>query len=137
MVTPFSTSKSPFFTKWYQLSLVNSMIYSLKLTDQQGFISKVIKEEETSFLRTLDKGLAKLETITAKTKSKGGPIDGTTAFELYDTYGFPLDLTSLIAKENELEVDEAAFKKENGSTKKTVPRKMPKCRREIGLKFRT
>ena len=79
-----------------------------ELTSQKDFISKVIKEEETSFLRTLEKGLSKLDTIKKNAKT----IDGKTAFELYDTYGFPYDLTALIARENNLEVDEAGFKAE-------------------------
>jgi alanyl-tRNA synthetase len=79
-----------------------------ELTSQKDFISKVIKEEETSFLRTLEKGLSKLDAIKKNTKT----IDGKTAFELYDTYGFPYDLTALIARENNLEVDEAGFKAE-------------------------
>lgn len=80
-----------------------------ELTGQKDFIAKVIKEEELSFLRTLDNGLKKLDTITTP---KSGKIEGSTAFELYDTYGFPLDLTALIARENGMEVDEAGFQKE-------------------------
>lgn len=80
-----------------------------ELTGQKDFIAKVIKEEELSFLRTLDNGLKKLESITSDEK---GIIEGSTAFELYDTYGFPLDLTALIARENNMEVDESGFKKE-------------------------
>lgn len=80
-----------------------------ELTQQQDFIAKVIKEEEISFLRTLDNGLKKLDTITS---SGSKTIDGTIAFELYDTYGFPLDLTALIARENNMSVDEAGFSKE-------------------------
>ena len=80
-----------------------------ELKQQQDFIAKVIMEEEISFLRTLDNGLRKLDAIT---KSNSEKIDGTTAFELYDTYGFPLDLTALIARENEMEVDEEGFLKE-------------------------
>lgn len=80
-----------------------------ELTGQKDFISKVIKEEELSFLRTLDNGLKKLDTITS---GNSKTIEGSTAFELYDTYGFPLDLTALIARENGMEVDEAGFKKE-------------------------
>ncbi|MEP1097286.1 MAG: alanine--tRNA ligase [Cyclobacteriaceae bacterium] len=80
-----------------------------ELKQQQDFISKVIMEEETSFLRTLDNGLKKLDVIKAK---KASEIDGTTAFELYDTYGFPLDLTALIARENNMRVDEKGFLKE-------------------------
>ncbi|MEO9851457.1 MAG: alanine--tRNA ligase [Reichenbachiella sp.] len=83
-----------------------------ELVAQKEFISKVIREEELSFLRTLDKGLAKLEIITNQAKNANGLIDGKTVFELYDTYGFPFDLTSLIARENELSVDEEGFKKE-------------------------
>ncbi|MEP4094030.1 alanine--tRNA ligase [Reichenbachiella sp.] len=83
-----------------------------ELVAQKEFISKVIREEELSFLRTLDKGLAKLEIITNQAKNVNGLIDGKTVFELYDTYGFPFDLTSLIARENELSVDEEGFKKE-------------------------
>ena len=82
-----------------------------ELKAQQDFIAKVIKEEETSFLRTLDKGLTKLASIT-KEVGESGQIDGKTAFELYDTYGFPFDLTSLIARENGLSVDEKAFNQE-------------------------
>ena len=80
-----------------------------ELTGQKDFIAKVIKEEELSFLRTLDNGLKKLDTITSGDTKV---IEGSTAFELYDTYGFPLDLTALIARENDMEVDEAGFQKE-------------------------
>ncbi len=81
-----------------------------ELEAQKDFVGKVIKEEENSFLRTLDKGLKRFETI--KAESKNNIVDGAVAFELYDTYGFPLDLTSLIAKENGLEVDEKGFSSE-------------------------
>ncbi|WP_370089712.1 alanine--tRNA ligase [Ekhidna sp.] len=80
-----------------------------ELTGQKDFIAKVIKEEELSFLRTLDNGLKKLDTITS---GDSKTIEGSTAFELYDTYGFPIDLTALIARENGMEVDEAGFQKE-------------------------
>jgi alanyl-tRNA synthetase len=80
-----------------------------ELKEQQDFITKVIKEEEVSFLRTLDNGLKKLETIKNKNAKE---IDGATAFELYDTYGFPLDLTALIAREHGMSVDELGFQKE-------------------------
>ncbi len=80
-----------------------------ELTDQKEFIAKVVKEEELSFLRTLDNGLKKLDTITS---GNSKVIEGEIAFELYDTYGFPLDLTALIARENEMEVDEDGFNKE-------------------------
>lgn len=80
---------------------------------QQEFIAKVIQEEEASFLRTLDNGLKMLENIKSELKaSKATVISGKTAFDLYDTYGFPLDLTSLIARENGLGVDEVGFSEE-------------------------
>lgn len=81
-----------------------------ELEKQKDYVSKVIFEEETSFLRTLEKGLKRMETI--QTDLKGKVISGEQAFELYDTFGFPLDLTSLIAREKGLSVDEAGFKKE-------------------------
>ncbi len=80
-----------------------------ELKAQEDFVTKVIKEEETAFLRTLEKGLKRIENLQAQSDNK---IDGKTAFELYDTYGFPLDLTSLIARENGLTVDELGFEKE-------------------------
>ncbi|GAB2486169.1 alanine--tRNA ligase [Algoriphagus taiwanensis] len=80
---------------------------------QQEFIAKVIQEEETSFLRTLDNGLKMLESIKSELNAKNEKvIPGKTAFELYDTYGFPLDLTSLIARENGFSVDEKGFAEE-------------------------
>jgi alanyl-tRNA synthetase len=72
---------------------------------QKDLISSVIREEEKSFLRTLDSGLKRL----AKLEPKNGILQGNDVFELYDTYGFPLDLTRLIAQEMKLEVDEAGF----------------------------
>jgi alanyl-tRNA synthetase len=75
---------------------------------QKDFIAKVIHEEENNFLRTLDAGLKRLELLLSEKKD----IDGKTAFDLYDTYGFPIDLTRLIAAENNLSVDETGFEKE-------------------------
>jgi len=84
-----------------------------ELFKQADFVSKVVKEEEDAFLRTLDKGLKKIDEIINDTLSKKtGVIDGKAAFELYDTFGFPIDLTRLIGGENQLEVDEAAFETE-------------------------
>jgi alanyl-tRNA synthetase len=80
-----------------------------ELYQQKDFVQKVIKEEEESFLRTLDKGLKKMDEIIAINNKI---IDGKSAFELFDTYGFPVDLTKLIASENNLAVDEAGFEKE-------------------------
>ena len=84
-----------------------------EIAAQQDFIAKVVMEEEASFLRTLDNGLKKLDQIKEEMANSGSKvIEGKVAFELYDTYGFPLDLTSLIARENGLSIDEAGFKVE-------------------------
>ncbi len=80
-----------------------------ELKQQQEFVSRVIKEEEEAFLRTLEKGLKKIDSImTASNKM----ISGSDAFELLDTFGFPIDLTRLIASENNLSVDEVGFEAE-------------------------
>lgn len=81
-----------------------------ELQSQQDYVSKVIFEEESSFLRTLEKGLKRIDLIQSELKNNA--ISGEQAFELYDTYGFPFDLTSLIARERGISVDEAGFKKE-------------------------
>ena len=78
-----------------------------ELKAQEDFVTKVVHEEEEAFLRTLDKGLKKVDDIIAATSSK--VIDGKAAFELFDTFGFPIDLTRLIASENNLAVDEDGF----------------------------
>ncbi len=79
-----------------------------ELFKQQEFVAKVIHEEENNFLRTLEAGLKRLGTLVVAKEN----IDGKTAFELYDTYGFPVDLTNLIASEHNLIVDEKGFEKE-------------------------
>lgn len=79
-----------------------------ELQSQEAFVAKVIREEEDSFLRTLEKGLRRIEDITEAAASTG-TIKGDDAFELYDTYGFPIDLTRLIAAEKSLQVDEQGF----------------------------
>jgi alanyl-tRNA synthetase len=81
-----------------------------ELISQKQLVEKVIKEEETVFLRTLEKGIRLLETETDKLKAAGKTvIGGNEAFILYDTFGFPLDLTELIARENGLTVDSDGF----------------------------
>lgn len=80
-----------------------------ELHQQLDFVAKVIREEEEAFLRTLEKGLKRIDDIIAASK---GTISGAAAFELYDTYGFPIDLTRLIATEQGLQVDEAGFEAE-------------------------
>ena len=84
-----------------------------ELPGQQQLIEKVIKEEEDSFLRTLSTGINLLEGVIAETKAAGKTVvDGTKAFTLFDTYGFPLDLTQLICTEQGLTIDEAGFNTE-------------------------
>lgn len=84
-----------------------------ELIQQQTLIEKVMKEEEESFLRTLETGIKLLDKQIADAKAKGLTVlSGIEAFTLYDTYGFPLDLTELILKENGMSVDEAGFKAE-------------------------
>ncbi len=84
-----------------------------ELTQQQELIHKVVKEEELSFFRTLEQGLKRMDLVIEKTKNaKQSEIEGSIVFELYDTYGFPVDLTSLIARENGLSIDEIGFEKE-------------------------
>ncbi|WP_305983325.1 alanine--tRNA ligase [Roseivirga thermotolerans] len=81
-----------------------------ELDSQRELIAKVIKEEENSFLRTLDNGLKRLEQIKERLVSQNETtINGREVFELYDTYGFPVDLTALIARENGFQIDEPGF----------------------------
>ena len=84
-----------------------------ELVAQQVLIGKVMQEEEESFLRTLSTGINMLEAVIADTKKNGKTVvDGEKAFTLFDTYGFPLDLTELICHENGLDVDENGFNTE-------------------------
>lgn len=81
-----------------------------ELKAQQQLISKVMKEEEDAFLRTLDKGIGMLNDAMDKMKADGQTeLDGVQAFRLFDTYGFPLDLTELICRENGFTVNEEQF----------------------------
>ena len=81
-----------------------------ELKAQQQLISKVMKEEEDAFLRTLEKGISMLDKAMEELKGAGKTeLDGVQAFRLFDTYGFPLDLTELICRENGFTVNEAQF----------------------------
>ena len=91
-----------------------------ELQKQVDFVGKVVHEEEEGFLRTLEKGLKRIDDIVSAVKQQkntGTLISGKDAFELYDTYGFPLDLTRLIAAENGLTVDEPGFQSEMNEQK--------------------
>ena len=82
-----------------------------EINSQKDFIKKIIFEEENSFFKTLSYGIKRLNEITDSLQSQNiNVLSGELSFELYDTYGFPLDLTKLIALENELEIDEKGFK---------------------------
>ncbi len=80
-----------------------------EITAQKNLVMNVIKEEENSFLRTLDQGLQLLENVISSTQGK--LVSGQKAFELYDTFGFPIDLTALILRERGYDLDEAGFDK--------------------------
>ena len=80
--------------------------YYSELTDNENTVLEVLKNEKEKFNRTLEKGLREFEKVTRDNKD----IDATTAFRLYDTYGFPIELTVELAKERNLNVDEEGFK---------------------------
>lgn len=109
----FLDIKEPFIYKLIPLLTEQFEDVFPEIQSQQDFVMKVIEQEETSFLRTLDKGLRILGSIKDDLDSRREKIiPGSIAFELYDTYGFPLDLTSLIAREGGLSVDEKEFQQE-------------------------
>ena len=103
----FLNQKEPFMFR-----LVETLNLQLKsvfpeLEKQKNLALNVIREEETSFLKTLDQGLTLLDTLLASTKDN--KINGAKVFKLYDTFGFPLDLTALIARERSFSIDEEGF----------------------------
>ncbi len=103
----FLDTKEPFMYR-----LVNVLTQSMgdafpELKEQKQLIQNVIKEEEHSFLKTLDQGLVLLDTIIKNSKDK--KVEGAKAFELYDTFGFPIDLTALILGEKGYTLDEVGF----------------------------
>ncbi len=104
----------PFFYKLVKI-LVSEMAEAYPdLQKNESFITKVIQTEEERFLETLDQGLEMIE----KEVKKGKTIDGKLAFKLYDTYGFPIDLTQLIARDHHLQVDMKMFEEEMENQKK-------------------
>ena len=107
----------------FMYRLVDTLIDSMgeaypELPSQRDLIMRVIKEEEDSFLRTLENGMRLLDdAMDAARKQRLNEISGRQAFTLYDTYGFPLDLTSLILKENGMTLDQAGFDEEMAAQK--------------------
>jgi len=101
----------PFLCKLVPTLVTNLGEAYPELIKQQSLIEKVIKEEEEAFLRTLDKGIKLMETLIEKNKTTK-VIPGKEAFTLYDTYGFPIDLSELIAKEHGYTIDLSTFEKE-------------------------
>ena len=109
--------EEPFIYKMLPV-LVNQMKEVFpEIVSQQKLVSMVIKEEEVAFLRTLSQGVKRFEQYLKKNK-KQKIIDGDFAFELFDTFGFPIDLTRLMAHEKGLEVDMEGFSKGLGRQKK-------------------
>jgi len=103
----FLNLKSPFIYKLVNtLSNQYSSVFP-EIDSQIEIIKNVIKQEEDSFLRTLDKGIIKLDEVISKSKSN--TISGSNAFELYDTFGFPVDLTALILREKNMNYDSKEF----------------------------
>ncbi len=103
----FLDTKEPFINKLVEV-LANQMgEFFPEIKSQQQLVTNVIREEEVSFLRTLDQGLQLLDKVILE--SNGNTVQGEKAFELYDTFGFPIDLTALILREKGYELDEAGF----------------------------
>ncbi|WP_236648837.1 alanine--tRNA ligase [Spirosoma sp. 209] len=102
----------PFMTKLVPTLAMQFADVFPELNAQRDFVATVIREEEIAFLRTLGTGLGRLDQIIGQLASEGkSEIPGETVFELNDTFGFPADLTALIAREKGLSIDEAGFQK--------------------------
>ncbi|TRO64188.1 alanine--tRNA ligase [Christiangramia sabulilitoris] len=106
----FLNTKEPFIYKLVPVLSAQMGGAFPELKTQQSLMENVIREEEASFLRTLDQGLVLLEDLMKSSNDK--TISGEKAFELYDTFGFPIDLTALILRENGYELDEKGFEAE-------------------------
>ncbi len=103
----FLNTKEAFIYKLVETLADQMGVQFPEIRSQEKLVANVIREEETSFLRTLDQGLQLLENVISSTK--GDVVSGQKAFELYDTFGFPIDLTALILRERGLSLDEKGF----------------------------
>src|SRR5690554_5359251 len=103
----FLGTKEPFIYQLVDVLSAQMGAFFPEIVSQKELVKNVIREEEASFLRTLDQGLHLLDTVIEKTEGK--VVDGAKAFELYDTFGFPIDLTALILREKGYELDEVGF----------------------------
>ncbi|AJH16379.1 alanine--tRNA ligase [Myroides profundi] len=103
----FLDKKEPFIYELVEVLSAQMGAFFPEITSQKELVKNVIKEEETSFLRTLEQGLHLLDNVIKQTEGK--VVSGVKAFELYDTFGFPIDLTALILREKGYELDEAGF----------------------------
>ena len=106
----FLDTKEPFINKLVPV-LANQMgEFFPEIKSQEQLVTNVIREEEASFLRTLEQGIQLLDNVISTTSGK--EVSGEKAFELYDTFGFPIDLTALILRERGFSLDEAGFETE-------------------------
>ncbi|AXG73016.1 alanine--tRNA ligase [Flavobacterium arcticum] len=103
----FLDKKEPFINELVAILSEQMGEFFPEIKSQQGLVTNVIKEEEASFLRTLDQGLQLLENVVSETKGK--EVSGAKVFELYDTFGFPEDLTALILKEKGFSYNKVEF----------------------------
>jgi alanyl-tRNA synthetase len=103
----FLNTKEPFVNQLVAVLAHQMGEFFPEIKAQQQLVTNVIREEEASFLRTLEQGLQLLDQVVAETEGK--EVSGAKAFELYDTFGFPIDLTSLILREKGYSLDEAGF----------------------------
>jgi alanyl-tRNA synthetase len=103
----FLNTKEPFINKLVPVLADQMGEFFPEIKSQQQLVTNVIREEEASFLKTLDQGLQLLENVVKQTK--GTQVAGAKAFELYDTFGFPKDLTALILKEKGMSFNESEF----------------------------
>ena len=115
----FLELKEPFIYKLVPVLIKQMGDVFPEIVNQKTLIEKVIHEEEQAFLKTLETGIQMLDKVISKKKKEetDDRVSGTIAFELYDTYGFPLDLTELILKENGLVVDKKEFDEEMAKQK--------------------